>query len=114
MLEKVVELTQLYDFYGELLTDKQKLVMSLYLMQDFSIVEIAEHLSISRQAVHDNIAKSSKILYAYEAKLGLLNRFKEREMRLTAVSNALIKIERQLKQPILGKIIDEIQDIAKV
>ena len=62
----------LYDFYGVLLTDKQREVMELYHEENYSIVEIAKELNVSKQAVYDNLRKSDKILRDYEAKLGLM------------------------------------------
>ncbi len=114
MVEKVVELTQLYDFYGELLTAKQKDVLSLYLMEDLSLVEIAEQLSISRQAVYDHIAKCTKILRSYEVKLGLLDRFIKREAALNKIADNLAKIENTTRERELATIISEIRTLAKV
>ncbi len=62
----------LYDFYGVLLTDKQREVMELYHEENYSIVEIARELKVSKQAVYDNLKKSDRILREYEAKLGLM------------------------------------------
>ena len=62
----------LYDFYGVLLTDKQREVMELYHEENYSIVEIAKELNVSKQAIYDNLKKSDKILREYEAKLGLM------------------------------------------
>ncbi len=114
MVEKVVELTQLYDFYGELLTAKQKDVLSLYIMEDLSLVEIAEQLSISRQAVYDHIAKSTKLLNDYETKLGLLDRFIKRESALNKIADQLTAIEKSSQSQTLSKIINEIKELAKV
>ncbi len=114
MVEKVVELTQLYDFYGELLTAKQKDVLSLYLMEDLSLVEIAEQLSISRQAVYDHITKCTKILRDYETKLGLLSRFVAREAALNKIADDLANIREADKVQPLSKIIDQIRELAKV
>ena len=61
----------LFDFYGQLLTDKQQEVMHLYFEGDYSLREIAEELQVSRQAVHDMIKKSRKALGDYEEKMGL-------------------------------------------
>ncbi len=114
MVEKVVELTQLYDFYGELLTAKQKDVLSLYLMEDLSLVEIAEQLAVSRQAVYDHIAKSTKILRDYEDKLGLLGRFIKREAALNKIADDLAKIDKSNNKQDLLRIIEEIKELAKV
>lgn len=72
---KILELTLLYDFYGELLTDKQKKICELYYLDDLSLGEISEQQGISRQGVHDTLKRSEKQLYHYEEKLKLVNRF---------------------------------------
>lgn len=75
MLSKKMEVADLFAFYGELLTVKQKDVLSLYCLDDLSLGEIAENLEISRQAVHDSVKRTSNILFGYEGKLGLLKKF---------------------------------------
>ena len=50
-MDEILHLTLLYDFYGELLTEKQKQVFDLHYQDDLSLSEIGEELSISRQAV---------------------------------------------------------------
>ena len=62
----------LYDFYGALLTDKQREIMELYHEENYSIVEIASELKVSKQAVYDSLKKSESILSNYEDKLGLM------------------------------------------
>lgn len=74
-MEKILELTLLYDFYGELLTDKQKKICELYYLDDLSLGEISEQQGISRQGVHDTLKRSEKQLYYYENKLDLVSRF---------------------------------------
>lgn len=75
MIEKTTNFILLYDFYQELLTDKQKEYAELYFQDDFSLGEIAEQFGISRQAVYDNIKRTEKILEEYERKLQLLEKF---------------------------------------
>ena len=70
-MERIVEQTLLYDFYGELLTAHQKQVYEYYL-NDYSMSEIADEIGTSRQAVHDLIKRCNKILAEYEDKLSLL------------------------------------------
>jgi predicted DNA-binding protein YlxM (UPF0122 family) len=71
-LNKVGRIEMLYDFYGDLLTDRQKMIMQLYYEQDLSLGEIANELQISRQAVADNLKRSEAALEKYEEKMKLL------------------------------------------
>ena len=75
MLDKVTETSLLFDFYGNLLTENQRNVMSLYYNEDFSLAEIAETNKVSRQAVHISLKNAEKSLNEYENKLGLLKRW---------------------------------------
>ena len=86
----------LYDFYGVLLTDKQREVMELYHEENYSIVEIARELKVSKQAVYDNLKKSDRILREYEAKLGLmLSLLKSREL----IGSVKDRIDELMKSP---------------
>ncbi len=71
-LDKNVEICLLLDFYGNLLTDRQKEIMTLYYEDNLSLTEVACELSISKQGVSDSIKRSEKILYETEEKLQLL------------------------------------------
>ncbi len=86
----------LYDFYGVLLTDKQREVMELYHEENYSIVEIARELKVSKQAIYDNLKKSDRILREYEAKLGLmLSLLKSREL----IGSVKDRIDELMKSP---------------
>ncbi|MEI3525969.1 MAG: YlxM family DNA-binding protein [Eubacteriales bacterium] len=74
-MEKILEQTLLYDFYGELLTDHQKQVYEDVVFNDLSFSEAAEERGISRQGVHDLIRRCNKTLQEYEEKLGLVEKF---------------------------------------
>jgi predicted DNA-binding protein YlxM (UPF0122 family) len=87
MFEKKIKLGNLYAFYGNLLTEKQQQILSLYCIEDLSLGEISENLGISRQAVYDTLKRSKKILEDYEEKLGLLNKFSNTRNRV----NQLLK-----------------------
>lgn len=65
---------RLLTLYGDLLTERSYDVAGLYFSEDWSISEIAEHLQISRQAVHDNLHRTMEQLAMYEQKLSLLTR----------------------------------------
>lgn len=74
-MEKFARMALLADFYGPLLTEKQRNVWDLHYQQDLSLAEIAEAENTSRQAVHDLLKRTEKILTDYEEKLGLIDRF---------------------------------------
>lgn len=74
-MEKFVEQTLLYDFYGELLTQRQQQVYESVVLEDYSLSEVAEELGISRQGVHDMIRRVNKTLEEYEEKLHLVEKF---------------------------------------
>jgi len=74
-MEKILEQTLLYDFYGELLTEHQKAVYEDVVFNDYSLAEAAEEYDISRQGVHDLIKRCNAILAEYENKLHLVDKF---------------------------------------
>ncbi|MBR1814161.1 MAG: DNA-binding protein [Lachnospiraceae bacterium] len=74
-MEKIVEQTLLYDFYGDLLTDRQKEVYEEIVFNDLSLSEAAEEYGISRQGIHDMIRRSENALREYEEKLHMIRRF---------------------------------------
>ncbi len=74
-MDRIYYITLLLDFYGELLTEKQRQVMSGYYFDDCSLNEIAEEHSITRQAVQDMIKRSEKLLEQYENKLMLVDKY---------------------------------------
>ena len=82
----------LLDFYGELLTDKQRECCDLHYNEDLSLGEIAEQLGISRQAVWDNIRRGEGSLAEIESKTGLIRRFSGNREKLDALSELLDKI----------------------
>lgn len=78
MLEKTVRMNSLFDFYQPLLTNKQRLYLERYYLDDFSLGEISEEFNVSRQAVYDNIRRTETMLEEYEEKLGLYKKYQER------------------------------------
>lgn len=81
-MEKIVQQGILYDFYGELLTEHQKQVYESVVYENLSLGEIADEQGVSRQAVHDLIKRTDRILEDYESKLGLVKRFDEIRKRI--------------------------------
>ncbi len=74
-MSKNLTMTVLLDFYGELLTEKQRIALKSYYDEDCSLSEIAEDMSISRQGVRDFIKRGESQLLEFEEKLGLAKRF---------------------------------------
>ena len=74
-MDDLAQKTLLYDFYGEMLTNRQQEVFEDYYLNDLSLGEIADELGISRAAVHDNLKRCEKALNNFEDKLKLINKF---------------------------------------
>ncbi len=75
MKGKPLEMSLLFDFYGETLTEKQRELFDLYYNEDLSLAEIAEHAGITRQGVRDSIKRAEHALREMEEKLGLVARY---------------------------------------
>ncbi len=104
MLEKTVNLSQLFDFYGNLLTPRRQEIMRLYFYQDYSLGEIAENLEISRQGVHDHLKKAEEQLHEYEDKLGMLSSYQVLQKETDCLLARLEKdkpLEEQDRQQLL-------------
>ena len=77
MFEKDLKIGFLLDFYGEVLSERKRLVMDYYYNDDLSLGEIAEEIGISRQGVRDLIKKAGEELCFYEEKLKMAERFRK-------------------------------------
>lgn len=98
MFEEKLRLDSLYAFYGVLLTEKQREMMTMVCDLEYSLGEIAELQGISRQAVHDAVKRSERALEHYESVLGLLRRFSEKQAALEKIM-ALAETLRDLGIP---------------
>jgi len=74
-LDEIVQLSILYDFYGELLSDHKKQIFEDYILNDLSLSEIAQEQGLSRQGVHDIVKRCIAQLKEYEDKLSLIKKF---------------------------------------
>lgn len=70
-----VEMLLLFDYYGDMLTERQRMCLDLRYNQDLSLAEIAEELGVSRQGVHDNIIRAEAHLQKMEQKTGCVRRY---------------------------------------
>lgn len=98
-IDQIFEESLLFDFYGGLLTEKQSRVMSLYYDENYSIIEIAEEMGVSKQAVHENLRKSEKILSEYEDKLGLVGRFIKTDRTIREIEKTIDELQASEKDP---------------
>lgn len=89
MKNKPLEMCLLFDFYGDILTEKQKELFDLYYNEDLSLAEIAEHVGITRQGVRDSIVRAEHTLTDLEEKLGLVSRYGKIESQVEALTQDL-------------------------
>lgn len=108
-MEKFVEKTLLYDFYGELLSEHQRNIYADAVFNDLSLSEIADEYKISRQGVHDIIKRVNKALEGYEERLHLVEKFlttKEKVNKINELTDSYME-SRDMS------CIEQIQGIAK-
>lgn len=85
MKNQAYRMTLLFDFYGDLLTDRQKEFYDLYYNEDLSLAEIAENHGITRQGVRDVIVRGEAYLTELEDKTGIIRRFHTMQAQLKEV-----------------------------
>ena len=88
-LNRKVDLAFLSAFYGGMLTEKQRRILSLYCEEDLSLGEISGEVGISRQAVHETLSRASSRLIEMEHRLGVAERFRRMESGLEEALAAL-------------------------
>lgn len=84
-LKKNEKLGDLYAYYGTLLTEGQQAYFEDYYYNDYSLGEIAANHKVSRQAVYDNLRRSSRLLEKYEAKLHMQRDYNKIESELVQI-----------------------------
>ncbi len=111
-MDDILQLTLLYDFYGELLTEKQKQVYEMHYQNDLSLTEIGEELSISRQAVRDQLKRTEKILQDYEEKLQLVSRFQAQKKAVWEMKKIMEGMEKKNPDVSMIKALSRMKRIA--
>lgn len=107
---KDLRISLLLDFYGEMLTEKQREVVEFYYNEDLSLAEIAQHCGITRQGVRDSIKRAEYQLIECEEKLGLMKRFHEIQQGLDEIVRHAGKIQ---EESLITGISSEVQDCVK-
>ena len=102
-----LEMALLFDYYGGLLTDKQRECYDMRYNQDLSLGEIAQELGVSRQGVYDNIVRAEALLRNMEEKTGCVRRDQQLRKAVQAVSAATQKLG-QLNDPTVQALAREI------
>lgn len=111
-MEKNVEVSLLFDFYGELLKPSCRQAVELYYNEDLSLAEIAAQTGITRQGVRDSIKRSETQLFEFEEKLGLLKKFIELERGLEEISSLSQNINSISKDEQIQLLASQIDNIA--
>lgn len=83
MFEKDLKIAFLLDFYGDVLSERKRLVLDWYYNEDLSLAEIGNELGISPQGVRALIKKAEEELHFYEEKLGLAEKFRKAQQSAT-------------------------------
>lgn len=101
---KNLDFVYLLDFYGGILNERQRQVMSLYYDDDLSLAEIAEIANISRQGAHDFIKRGEVKLLEADKALGLVSRFEGIKETVDLLEASVEKSDCTDKQQILSLI----------
>lgn len=109
-----LELCLLFDFYGEMLTDKQRELFDLYYNEDLSLSEIAEHAGITRQGVRDAVVRAEHTLTALEDKLHLVSRYGKIDQHVEALGQEIKMLSHinanYMQNAEIGKILTHMQE----
>lgn len=103
-LKEIVELTRLYDVYGPLLSDHKKEIFESYVLDNYSLGEIADRVGLSRQGVRDIVKRCSRELQEAEKKLGFLK-------KMDRVSELVDESAKLTKEPETKKTLNEISSL---
>ena len=106
-----LEMTLLFDYYGDLLTDRQRMCFDLRHNQDMSLTEIAEELQVSRQSIHDILTRTEAQLRNMEEKTGCVARDRKCRKAMEEIS-CLAKQLSDHSDPVVVKIADRIYRFA--
>ena len=90
---EAIETLLLFDYYGDMLTDRQKMCLDFKYNQDMSLTEIAEELGVSRQGVHENIIRAEAHLQKMEEKTGCVRRYLQSRMAKQVILSSAAGLE---------------------
>ncbi len=98
MLDKVLRIILLFDFYGALLTKKQQLTLEMHYLNDLSLTEISDELGVTRQAVHDILKRAEQLLTEYEEKLKFVEKHHCEQQALQHICELIDELPKEIQQ----------------
>ncbi len=101
-----ITISVLLDYYGVLLSDKQRNIMECYYFDDLSLSEIAENEGITRQGVRDVLKRCEAALIEYDGKLNLIKKIDQLKISSSSIDKNLIDSNIQLRH--LTELIDNL------
>jgi len=107
-MAKDLEITVLLDFYGDMLTAKQRQFLDYYYNEDLSLAEIAENVGITRQGVRDAIKRAECQLTEMEERLKLVKRFREMQEGLEEIMDCATRISAENRKSGLSREINDL------
>ncbi|MCL5046543.1 MAG: YlxM family DNA-binding protein [Actinobacteria bacterium] len=107
MIEKLLHISLLFDFYGQLLTVRQRELVELYFQNDLSLGELAGEFGVSRQAIHDILKRAREMLEEYEAKLGLVQRHLDQQVKLREIDRLLAENQVERARCLVAELLRE-------
>ena len=120
MKNQAYRMAMLFDFYGDLLTERQREFFDLYYNEDLSLAEIAENYGISRQGVRDVIVRAEAAMSEIEEKTHIIRRFHQSQAAIAAIDAAADKLlqavnQRSYSDAMLDELARDIKDnVAKL
>ena len=113
-IDEIAQASLLYDFYGQLLSKRQKEVMELYHEENLSLSEIAAEFDISRQGVHDALKNAEKSLRGYEEKLGLVAKFQKSSEAIKEIDDIIENVIGKLQAAADSGSADAVKNLKKI
>ncbi len=116
-MDKILESSLLYDFYGPLLTPHQRKIFEDVRFGDLSLSEAAEEYGVSRQGIHDQLRRIDSLLAGYEEKLGLVARFTAASGILTDMKKILVRLGSSVPDDLredvgsIARLTDELEEL---
>ena len=113
-MDQKLEQAYLYDFYGELLKERQRRIYEDFIFNDLSLGEIAQEEGISRQGVHDMVKRCTKVLEGYEQRLHLVQKFLSTKQRVEQIHVLVSEFRTGLDAAETGQSVMDAAMISKI